>query len=113
MSAAVETTPAETSTEAAASRSACNNRSACNTTATVVAIGAVSVESGPVETTSVEAVVPRASTDKDSTNEPSRTVIAVRRARIGIVAVVTVCTCWRGSDVSWADCDANRNPGVG
>jgi hypothetical protein len=62
----------------------------------------------------IPSAVPGASAYEDTTGEPARTVVAVRCASIGSVAVVAVGTS-RGANVTRANPnpDANRNPGVG
>ena len=85
--------------------------------ATIVAmpVVAASIIAATVETAAVVAVIPRTSADEDSAGEVVRSVVAVGRAGVRIVAVVTV-----GADRRWANgavngayADANANLGVG
>src|SRR5713101_2888605 len=46
------------------------------------------------------AVVPGPSADKDPVREPARTVVAVGRATIRIVRVITISADWRASDIA-------------
>ena len=63
------------------------------------AIKAASVES----TRTVEAMEPRAGTDEDAACEPVRAVLAVGRASVGVIAIVSVRADRRGTVVSWAN----------
>ena len=57
--------------------------------------------------------IPRTGTDKNAIYEPGRTVVTIRRARIGVIRIVAISTGWRWSVgrscVGWdADSDADR-----
>ena len=65
------------------------------------------VESAPAVKTSA-AVEPRTGADKDPAREPTRTIVTVRRARIGVVAIVAVLAHRSGGDVTRADSNADR-----
>jgi hypothetical protein len=47
-----------------------------------------------VEAAAVVAVIPGAGADKDTTDEPVRTIKSVRGARVGIIGVVAIGTNW-------------------
>ena len=50
------------------------------------------------------AMVPRACTDEDATEEPVRAVVTVRSAVVRWIVEVAVRTDWRGTDIH-PDCD--------
>ena len=59
---------------------------------------------------SVEASVkPRASSDKEATGEPARTVVAVRRAGVRVISVVTVSADGSFTYIAGADSNADRH----
>ena len=69
----------------------------------------------PVSGTSVEAaVIPRTSSDEESTVKPARPVISVRRARVWSIRIVAVLTNRRSVHISRpnADSDSHSNRGV-
>jgi hypothetical protein len=126
--AAVEPASADTATEAATTNRSAGNPAAVSVTAAVAtaiavttpiaisgaavpsaAIPTATVKAGPIPTASVVAAIPGAGSDEYTTREPAGTVVSVRRASIRIVAIVAVCTGWRGSDVSWANSYSNPN----
>lgn len=84
--------------------------------AAVPAVAAVPVASAPVAGTvvaaAVVAAIPRAGADEDAADKPSRTVKAVWRTSIRIVAKVAVGAYGRWANVARADSDADRNLGL-
>ena len=68
----------------------------------------------PIKTRPIVAVIPRTSPDKHATDEPLRTVIALRCASVRIIGIVTVGAQRRRTDISGSDADPNpnRNSGV-
>jgi hypothetical protein len=64
------------------------SRVAIVSTATVVSTAAIIAAATVVSTASPVAVIPRAGTDEDATDEPARSIVAIRRASVGIVVVV-------------------------
>jgi hypothetical protein len=79
--------------EAAAGRTtaetATNRAASCEATATVEAVTAPAI--APAKTASAPtAVEPRASADEQAAREVARTVVAVRRARVGVIPIVAV-----------------------
>jgi hypothetical protein len=120
MPAAVETTG--TTAEAAANLPA-RNRTAISISAVVIVaiarmrqrartIPSTCIEVRAIETRSIVAVVPRAGANKDTTHEPRRTVITVRRACIGIIPIVAIRTYGGRTDISRTNPNPNRNPRV-
>jgi hypothetical protein len=67
-----------------------------------------------IEAVAIVAVIPRAGTDEHSTREPARPIIAIRRASVRIVSVVTVGTNGGGSYArrDRTHSNADRNLGV-
>jgi len=65
-----------------------------------------------IEAGSIIAVVPRTGTDKDATEEPLRTIVAVGRAGIRIITIVAIRTNRRGTNISGAYCNPKGNPCV-
>jgi hypothetical protein len=113
MSAAVTTASMEAATTAveaatAVNRAATEAAADCATTVKATTVKATTVkattsesttgEAGPKTTSSEAAAEPRAGTDEQTTGEPARTVITVRRAGVGVIPIVSV-----GADRSWAD----------
>jgi hypothetical protein len=108
MSAAVTTASMEAATTAveaatAVNRAATEAAADCATTVKATTVKATTSESttgeaGPKTTSSEAAAEPRAGTDEQTTGEPARTVITVRRAGVGVIPIVSV-----GADRSWAD----------
>jgi len=60
--------------------------------AAIVSTTAIVSTATPVPTAAPVAAIPRASADKEATYEPARSVIAVRRASVGIIRIVAVGT---------------------
>ncbi len=56
---------------------------------------------------SAEAVEPRAGADEQSTGEPPRSIVTIRRTGVGGVAVVAVGADWCWSKIAWADPDSD------
>jgi hypothetical protein len=108
MSAAVTTASMEAATTAveaatAVNRAATEAAADCATTVKATTVKATTSESttgeaGPKTTSSEAAAEPRAGTDEQTTGEPARTVVTVRRAGVGVIPIVSV-----GADRSWAD----------
>jgi len=72
----------------------------------------MAIISAIVIATPVVAREPWPGADEDSVYEVAWSVIAIRRARVGIVTVVAIGTIWRWSDyVAGADSHADRNLG--
>ena len=64
----------------------------------------------PVSGTSVEAaVIPRTSSDEESTVKPARPVISVRRARVWVISIVAVGANGSWPNVARSDTHANHN----
>jgi hypothetical protein len=116
---AVETTgaTAETATAVEAA-SAAPEAAAIEATATAETASATSKsrpvrEAAPTEaatvefTTSIETMEPRASPDEESVYKPIGAVVAVRRARIRVIAVVAVCASrtWTQIDRTNSNCN--------
>src|SRR5712664_2658645 len=66
-----------------------------------------------ISTAAVVAVVPRAGADKDAADKVVRTVVAVRRTRIWVIAVVAVGANRSGSYISGTNSNANGDLSVG
>jgi hypothetical protein len=66
-----------------------------------------------ISTAAVVAVVPRAGADKDAADKVVRTVVAVRRTRIWVIAVVAVSANRSGSYISGTNSNANGDLSVG
>jgi hypothetical protein len=103
MSAAVTTASMEAATTAveaatAVNRAATEAAADCATTVKATTSESTTGEAGPKTTSSEAAAEPRAGTDEQTTGEPARTVITVRRAGVGVIPIVSV-----GADRSWAD----------
>ena len=81
-------------------------------TAPAVSIPAPAIATGPAVKTPmpVRPVIPRPRADKHAADEPIGTVIAVRRASVRIIAVVSVGAYWRRPNVSRANSYANDHP---
>jgi hypothetical protein len=75
----------------------------------VAPIIATSAAGEAVSTTAIVAVVPRAGADKDAADKVVGTVESVRRALVGVVAVVSVGANGGYSDVAVAPADSNPN----
>lgn len=121
------TTPREASTEAATNWSAGKTAAIPVSAASKAAIAGTAVKASavrgsipsapvkaaPIETASIETVIPRTGADKDAPREPRGPVVAVRRTRIGIVTVIAIGTCRRGSDVSRTNPNSYHNSSAG
>jgi len=66
-----------------------------------------------ISTAAVVAVVPRAGADKDAADKVVRTVVAVRRTRIWVIAVVAVGANRSGSYIGGTNSNANGDLSVG
>jgi hypothetical protein len=42
----------------------------------------------PISAATPVAVIPRAGADKDATHEPARSIVAIRRASVGIIGII-------------------------
>jgi hypothetical protein len=87
------TTTVEAAT--AVNRSAAEAAADCAATSETTTVKATTSETTTVEpapeTTSAEAAAePRAGTDEQTTGEPARTVVTVRRAGVGVIPIVSV-----------------------
>lgn len=69
-----------------------------------------SIQAGSIEAGSIIAVVPRTGTDKDTTHEPLRTIVAIGCASVGIIAVIAIRTYRRRTHISRAYRDPKGNP---
>jgi hypothetical protein len=91
-----------TAVEAADCAASCEPATVKATTATV--------EPAPESTSTESTVEPRASSDEDATGEVARTVVAVRRAGIRVIPIVSVGADRSRADIArtdaHADCDA-------
>jgi hypothetical protein len=91
-----------TAVEAADCAASCEAATVKATTATV--------EPAPESTSTESTVEPRASSDEDATGEVARTVVAVRRAGIRVIPIVSVGADRSRADIArtdaHADCDA-------
>jgi len=91
-----------TAVEAADCAASCEPATVKATTATV--------EPAPESTSTESTVEPRASSDEDATGEVARTVVAVRRAGIRVIPIVSVSADRSRADIArtnaHADCDA-------
>ena len=67
-----------------------------------------------IETRPIVAVIPGAGPDKNATDEPLRTVVALRCASVRIIGIVAVSAHRRRTDISGSDANSNPNcnPGV-
>jgi hypothetical protein len=75
---------------------------------------ATSIIATTIVTRAVEPVEPGAGADKDATNEPLRTVVAVGSASIGVIPVVAIIAYWRNiAAVPGANSDAHYNLRMG
>jgi hypothetical protein len=87
-------------------------RSAISITWPVTIPGSISITGATIIAVSViAAVIPRASADEHAAYKPVRSVIAIRRAGVGIISVIAIradgsCTDAR---IHWADADAHGN----
>jgi hypothetical protein len=84
-------------------------------------VEAPSVEPGPVEPTSVEptrpveaarpveAMEPGASADENAANKPIRPIVAVGRARIGVISIVAISAYGRRADVAVTRADSDAD----
>ena len=90
------------------------NRSAVIAIAGVGTIPSARIRDGSIETTPIVAVIPGASPDKHATDEPLRTVVALRCASVRIIGMVAVGAHGRRTDISGSDANPNpnRNSGV-
>jgi hypothetical protein len=71
--------------------------------ATVVAPSVTPAAATPV------AVIPGAGADEDSTYKPIRSVIAIGRARIWVIVVVSIVADWRGANVARTKSNAHAD----
>lgn len=116
--------PNRAATEAACGTASREPSASSEPSAAAVAISAPAIAiatptEGPIAATTVEAAVPieasvkpRASADKDATGKPIRAVVAVRRARVRIVSIVTVLADGSFTDIAGIarpDSNADRN----
>ena len=105
------TTTVEAAT--AVNRSATEAAADCAATSESTTVKAATSESTTVEATTSEptsaeaAAEPRAGTDEQTTGEPARTVVTVRRAGVGVIAIVSVGADRSWADVAWADAHAD------
>ena len=101
----------------AACRSTMADKSVSRVTMSDVATSTVvtaSVESAAtVKPATVISVIPGTGADEDAVREPVRAIVAVRRACVGIVIIVSIGACGRSADVSWAKSDANADLRLG
>jgi hypothetical protein len=69
----------------------------------------VAIPRMPVNWPSVVAVIPRARADENAPREPARSVIAIRRASVRIVAIISVRTnrCRSNTGNDWPNTKAN------
>jgi len=79
-----------------------------------VAIPSAVIRAGSIEAGPIVAVVPRACPNEHTTDEPLRSVVALRCAGIGIVGIVTIRAHRGRTDISGANANAdpNRHPRV-
>src|SRR6266481_4540736 len=121
VSAAAETTAVESARAPAepTAREASAGRAAANKSATPTKSGS-SVEATSIEAATIEArtavestspisMEPRAGADKDSADEPVRTVVAIRCAGIRGIPVVAIRACW---GVTVAAANSNGKPNL-
>ena len=121
MPATVESTSSSTTAETTTDLPACN-RTAISVSVVIVAIArmrewaraipSTCIKVRAIETGSIVAVIPRAGANKDTTHEPRRTVITVRRACIGIIPIVAIRTYRRRANITRSNSNSNRNPRV-
>ncbi len=83
------------------------DRAAPSVAVTVPAVGGAKTASAPT-TSAPAAVEPRARSDEETTGEVARTVVAVRRARVRVIPVVTVGANRSRTDIPWANAHAHR-----
>jgi len=69
------------------------------------------IEAGaaPVTRTPIVAVVPRTGADEDSSRKPTRAIVAIGRAGVGRICIVSVGADRGRTNVARADSDANGN----
>ena len=75
---------------------------------TTVKATTTAVEPAPKTTSAEAAAEPRAGTDEQTTGEPARTVVTVRRAGVGVIPIVAVFTNGSRTNIPRADAHADR-----
>jgi hypothetical protein len=113
---AVESAIAVKTATAVKTSSATNNRRSAETMGDIATTSKTSRSIAPARTAVPSAapvsgiapipVIPRTRADKHTTYKPARTVVAVRRAGIRIIRVISVCTHWRPGHVARPDSKA-------
>ena len=89
---------------------------ACKTASTVGCVSVVAVTVAPASsaiapsTPAPISVIPRPGANEHSTRKPAWPVIAVRRTRVGCIAVIAIRACRRSGNVSWPDSHTHTNP---
>jgi hypothetical protein len=101
------TVEAATATHRATAETAANRAASCEASATVEAVPVPAVSAAPTTSTPT-AAEPRSSADEQATGEVARAVVAVRRARVRVIAVVAVGADGSRTDIAWANAHAYR-----
>ena len=86
-------------------------KSAAAKAITTATVEAPAIETTAVETAAVESMEPRASPDEDSVEEPIRAVVAVRRASVWVIIIVSIRANRGRANISvpWANSNADKN----